>query len=217
MLDASPHKRRRLRQSASFGGKHVHQLGLGIGTAVGERALQVIPDTLVRVELRSIGGEGNEMKTRRALQQFLYRVSPMYGTVVQKDDDMAGDLAQQMAEECRDLFTLDVVFVELAIQGASETLRADCDSRDGRDSVVAVPMRNEWCLADRAPCFEHRRDEEKAGFVYKYEVGTQPDGVFFTRGQISRFHSSMATSLRSMARSSGFWWLQPNWCRSLPT
>jgi hypothetical protein len=48
-------------------------------------------------------------------------------------------------------------------------------------------------------------------------VGCQPCGVFFTRGQTDRFHSAMAASLRSRARRSGFWWLQPIWCRSLPT
>jgi hypothetical protein len=40
-------------------------------------------------------------------------------------------------------------------------------------------------------------------------MGCQPCGVFFTRGQTDRFHSAMAASLRSTARRSGFWWLQP--------
>jgi hypothetical protein len=40
-------------------------------------------------------------------------------------------------------------------------------------------------------------------------MGRQPRGVFFTRGQTDCFHSAMAASLRSMARRSGFWWLQP--------
>jgi hypothetical protein len=48
-------------------------------------------------------------------------------------------------------------------------------------------------------------------------VGRQPCGVFFTRGQLDRFHSAMASSLRSRARRSGFWWLHPIWWRSLPT
>jgi hypothetical protein len=48
-------------------------------------------------------------------------------------------------------------------------------------------------------------------------MGCQPCGVFFTRGQTDRFHSAMVASSRSMARRSGFWWLQPIWCRSLPT
>jgi hypothetical protein len=48
-------------------------------------------------------------------------------------------------------------------------------------------------------------------------VGRQPCGVFFTRGQTVRFHSAMAVSLRSTARRSGFWWLQPIWWRSFPT
>jgi hypothetical protein len=48
-------------------------------------------------------------------------------------------------------------------------------------------------------------------------MGCQPCGVFFTAGQTDRFHSAIATSLRSTARRSGFWGLQLSWCRSLPT
>jgi hypothetical protein len=48
-------------------------------------------------------------------------------------------------------------------------------------------------------------------------MGCQPCGVFFTAGQTDCFQSVMAASSRSMARRSGFWWLHPSWCRSLPT
>jgi hypothetical protein len=48
-------------------------------------------------------------------------------------------------------------------------------------------------------------------------MGCQPCGVFFTRGQTDRFHVVTAASSRSTARRSGFWWLQPIWCKSLPT
>ena len=217
MLDTSAQQRWRFRQSANLGGKRVHQLFLGVRSAVGERPFEVVPDALVRVQLWSIRREGNEMKTLGTCQEFLYGVSAMDRTVVQKDDDVTGDLAQQLPEKCRDFFALDVVFVELAVQGASEAFRADCDPRDGGDAVVPIAMRNEWRLADRTPGLEHRRDEKKPGFVYENEVGTQPEGVFFTRGQTCRFQSSMAVSLRSMARSSGFWWLHPSPCRSFPT
>jgi hypothetical protein len=217
MLDAAPHKGRRVCQTADLGAENVHQFGLGVRSAIGEGVFEVVPDALVRVELRSVGRESDEMQTRRVLQEFLYGVTSMNRTVVQEDDDMAADLAQQMAEERRDLLALDVVLVELAVQCAPETLRTDCDAGDGGDTVVAVPVGNDRCLADGTPRLVHRRDQEKTGLVYKDEVGAQPEGVFFTRGQMSRFHSSMATSLRSMARRSGFWWLQPNWCKSFPT
>jgi hypothetical protein len=48
-------------------------------------------------------------------------------------------------------------------------------------------------------------------------VGAQPGGVFFMRGQSLRTHRSMAASSLSSARRSGFWWLQPKACMSLPT
>lgn len=217
MLNAPAQELRRLRQAADLGSEDIHQFGLGVRPTVGERAFQVVPHALVRVKLRSIGRKGNEMEARRARQQFLNGVTPMDRPVVQKDEDMAGDLAKQMPEERGELFALDVVLVELAVQRATEALRTYGDPRDGGDTVVAIAMRNEWRPANRTPCFEHRRDEKKPGFVYENEVGTQPEGVFFTRGQTCRFQSSMAASLRSMARSSGFWWLHPSSCRSFPT
>ncbi len=217
MPDAALHKCRRFRQPANFRAEDVHQLGLGVRAAICEGMLDVFPDALVGVELWSVGREGNEMQTRRVFQKFLDRITSMDCAVVEQNNDMTVDLTQQMAEEHCDLLALDVVFVELAIQRAPEKFRADCDAGDRGDTVMAVAVGHDRRLADGAPRLMHRRDQEKPGFVYKNDVGTQPRGVFFTRGQTCRFQSSMAASLRSRARSSGFWWLQPNRCRSLPT
>src|SRR4030065_1039956 len=122
-----------------------------------------------------------------------------------------------MAEECGHFFVLNVVFIELAVERTMKTFRADGDASDGRDAVVTIPMMQNRRLPHRAPGFADRRDQEEARFVDKDEMGCQPCGVFFTRGQTDRFHSAMAGSSRSRARRSGFWWLPPLRCRSLPT
>jgi len=130
---------------------------------------------------------------------------------------MTMDLMQQMAEKRRHFFALNIVLVELAVQCTMEAFRTDGDTRDGRDPVMAIPMKQDRCLSHRTPGLTDRRDQEEARFVDKDEMGCQPCGVFFTRGQIDRFHSVMATPSRSTARRPGFWWLQPIWCMSLPT
>jgi hypothetical protein len=130
---------------------------------------------------------------------------------------VAGDLAEQMAEKRRDLLALDIVLVQLAVQRTPEALGADGDAREGRDAVVRVPVPDDRRLPHRPPRLPDRRDQEEAGFVDEDEVGPQPRGVFFTRGQPECFHAAMAASSRSRARRSGVWWLQPSWCRSFPT
>jgi hypothetical protein len=48
-------------------------------------------------------------------------------------------------------------------------------------------------------------------------VGTQPRGVFFSRGHSCRTKRRIALSSRSRARFCGFWWLHPSRCISRPT
>ena len=130
---------------------------------------------------------------------------------------MASYLSQELAEERRHFFSLDIVLIELAVQCTMETFRTDSNTRDRRDPVVRIPMKHDRCLSHRTPGLMDRRDQEEARFVDKDEMGCQPCGVFFTWGQTDRFHFSMAASSRSTARRSGFWWLQPILWRSLPT
>src|SRR5208337_1394103 len=112
---------------------------------------------------------------------------------------------------------MDVVLVELAVQCTMEMLRTDGNTRNSRDPIMTIPMEDDRGLSHRTPGLVDRGNQEEARFVDEDEMGCQPCGVFFTRGQTDRFHSSMAASSRSRARRSGFWWLQPIWWRSLPT
>lgn len=75
---------------------------------------------------------------------------------------------------------------------------------------MAIAVKQDGGLPHRAPRFTDGGDQEEARLVDKDDVGHQPRGVFFTVGQTSRFQSAMARSSRSMARHSGFWWLQFN-------
>src|SRR5512136_509278 len=112
---------------------------------------------------------------------------------------------------------MDIILVELAVQRTMEALWTDSNTRNGRDPIMTIAMQYDRGLSHRTPSLVDRGNQEEARFVDEDEMGCQPCGVFFTRGQTDRFHFSMATSSRSTARRSGFWWLQPIWCRSLPT
>ena len=217
MLDAPAEERRRGRQATDFLGQDVHECGRGIGPAVGQVGFEVMPHAFVGIQLRGVRRERFQVEAGRAAEQLLYGLAAVNPAIVQQHDEMAGDLAQQGAKEGRDLLALDIVLVQLAVQRTSEAPGADGDARDGRDAVVRIPVPHDRRLAHWAPRLPDRRDQEEARFVDEDDVGAQPRGVFFTRGQLARFHTAIAASSRSRARRSGVWWLQPSWCRSFPT
>ena len=104
-----------------------------------------------------------------------------------------------MAEERGHFFALDIVLIQLAVERTVEAFGADGDAGDGRDAVMGIPMMQDGRLPYRTPGFTDRRNQEESRFVDKDEMGCQPCGVFFTRGQTDRFHSAMAGSSRSKA------------------
>ena len=113
-----------------------------------------------------------------------------------------------MAEELTDFLLPDVLEVKLVEKAQPLPFRADGDARDHRDLVPPIAMVDHRRLATRRPGFGNVRNEQESGFICKDYMGAQPRGFFFTRGQSFCFQRAMASSSRSMARVSGFWWLQ---------
>ena len=126
-------------------------------------------------------------------------------------------MPEQVLKKLTDLGLLDVLAVQLEVQADTPALRTDRERRDGGDPVVLVAVLGAWGLAARSPGAPYRRNQEEPGFVDKGDMGAQPRGVFFMRGQSRCFHSAMASSLRWSARRSGFWQLQPSEWSSRPT
>jgi hypothetical protein len=204
-------------QTTDFLGQHVHQIGPCIRPAIGESVLEMVPDALVGIQLWGIGWKRHQVKAAGTKEEFLDRITAVDLTIVPHDDQLTRDLLQEIAQKQGSLFSLDVVLVDVAVQCAVEAPRADGDTRDGGDAVVTRAMPQDRCLACGAPRLAHGWNQEEAGFVDEDDMGRQPGGVFFTAGQTVRFQCAIAPSSRSTARRSGFWWLHPNWCKSLPT
>ena len=122
-----------------------------------------------------------------------------------------------MPKEGADSPTSDVVQAELIVEPQRLTSRADGDRRDDRYAIVTVPMMVDRSVPPWCPGAQQIRDQEEPRFVEEDEVGTQPCSVFFTRGQRFFFQRRIASSLRSTARRSGVWALQPSPCISRPT
>ena len=99
----------------------------------------MVPHAFIRVQFRGVRRERLQVQTGGVGKKFPHRITEtMNLTVVKQNDEMAVDLMQQVAEEHRHFFTLDIVLIQLAVQRTMEALRADGDARDGRDAVVKL-------------------------------------------------------------------------------
>ena len=111
---------------------------------------------------------------------------------------------EQFNEKETRLVVANVRWEQLEVQIQTLAFRTDGDAGDCRDLVAAGPVAEDRRFSPWSPRLAHTREKKKPGFVYEDEVGTHPRGVFFTTGQCSRFHSSIAFSSRSRARRLGF-------------
>lgn len=217
LLDEGSKKTLRGRQVPNALAQQGQEIVLTVRARVGQRAFQVPPDALVGIKFGRVRRKGFQMQPPEALAQCVDGSALVYGGIVEKNDDVSAKVLQEVAKKHGDLVAADVDGVEMAVQAQTMSLGADRNARDRRNSVMAMPMAKQRRLTARAPRFPHGRNQQKSGFVRENDVGTQPCGVFFTRGHTVRFHWAIRVSSRSMARRSGFWWLHPNRCRSLPT
>jgi hypothetical protein len=184
------------------------------GAAIGEPPLGERPHLLVGVEFRRVGREVLEPEPGDATTQFVNRREAMKSEAIPQHDHRAAQMLQQVGEEATDLGQADVVMMPLVVEAEVLPDRADRETGDDRDAVVALPMAQQRRLAAWRPGAEHGGCQHEARFVYEDEVGPQPNRVFFTRGQVLRCQRAIACSSRSRARRSGLWQLHPHWAKS---
>jgi len=194
-----------------------HEIVAISGAAVGQALFGQFPDSLVGVVLRRVGGETLQVQPAGAAAEVADEPAAMGVAAVPQDDDMAGQVAQQLTQEVARLELPDVLQVELEVKVQALTLGTDRDARDGRDPVAPIEVVNCRRLAHGGPGPGNGGSQLKARFVDKDEVGAQPRGVFFTLGHSCRTKRRISAPLRSSAFFCGFWWLQPRECRTLPT
>jgi hypothetical protein len=188
-----------------------------IRPSIGQGVVHLVPDALVGIEFRCVRWESLQVKSRKAATEVADRFAFVRFAVVPNHDDVAAQMTKQVAQELAHFGLLDVLAVQLTIQPKPATRGTDGNRGNGGDLVVLVGVSDAGSLPARSPGTPDRRNQEEAGFVDEGEMGAQPRGVFFIRGQSRRFHSSMAASFRCSARRSGFWQLQPSEWRSRPT
>ena len=204
MEDTTPQFRWRSSNPINGTDEVVHQVLDIIGTAVGEVALGQRPHSFIGIEFRRVGRKVFDAETGVLPQQFLQRFPVMGAGVVQQGDHRPLQMAQQVTEEHADFLLADVLVVQLVEQAQTLSFRADRDPRDHGNLVAPVAVVDHRRLTPRRPGLGYMGDQQESGFVGKDDVGAQPSGVFFTRGQSFFFQRAMVFSSRSTARVSGF-------------
>jgi len=177
-------------------------------------ALEVVPDALVRVEVGSVAGELLEADAASTAlgQEVLDRLAAMDRSAVPDDQELAGDVAQQMLEEAHDVRALVGMLLYVQEQAAVRG-----DAADDRQVVAAQGQTEDRRLPAWGVGPDRTREEIEARFVDPDDGPTLLVGPLFRAGQRSVRQASTAASFRWLARSIGFCTLQPAARRSLPT
>jgi hypothetical protein len=116
-------------------------------------------------------------------------------------------MAHQVTKKLDDLWTLDRLIVQLKV----EIIKGDARNHAQRFPVEVVLQ--DRGLPARGPSAHFVRPGAESAFVDQNDLAAFFLGFFLSAGQVTFFHSAMAASLRSSARPTGRWQLQPS-CRS---
>lgn len=184
--------------------KFNEEIVLVVWPAIGDGALRVGPDILSGIGLGSVRGQGLQAETTHPAEEFSDGRTFVNLSIVEKDDDFAPEVQEQVSEKVAHILGVDVGAVETKVQPGAVPTRAQRYRGDDRNLLTSLSMTEERGLSPRCPGAQHQRTELEAGFVHENYVGAQPPGVFFTRGHSRSFQRWIASSSRSKARFSGF-------------
>jgi len=176
-----------------------------IGNEVCEVAVFcMVPDLLGGIQLRRIGGKplerepfgmrGLEMLGRRAMN-----VEP-----VPHQDNLSAEVMAHLGEKPDHVLSLDIMLQQLKKQAGIAADRRQSKHCDGRQPVVPIPRLLKRRLAARRPSPAPHRLQHEAAFIEENYAGLLFSSLFLMRGHSLRRQRSISTSLRSLARCSGF-------------
>ena len=177
-------------------------------------ALEVVPDPFIGIEVRGVPRELFQADAVGAAlrQEVLDRLAAMDRSAVPDDQDLAGDVTQEVLEEAHDIRARVGVVLH---QHEQAPLRRD--AADDRQVVAAQREAEDRRLPAWGVGPDRTREEIEARFVDPDDGPTLLVSPLFRAGQRSVRQASIAASSRWLARSIGFCTLQPAARRSLPT
>ena len=172
-------------------------------------SLALSPDKLIRIEFGCVRGEAVNVQPGAVFSEVLvHQLSTMDRSAIPHQHDRSAQVPQQVAQELHDLYTGDVLSMELHIQTCSPMVGRNGEGGDRRDPVPPIAVVQDGRFPPWRPCPSNRRDQEEPAFVHECEIRAEASRFFLSRGHSFRFHSSIATSSLCVARRSGFCALQ---------
>ena len=176
--------------------------------------LEVLPDALVRVEVRGVAGELLQADALGGAlhQEVLDRLATVDRGAVPEDQELAGDVPQQVLEEADDVRALVGVLLDEHQQASRRG-----DAADDRQVIAAQRRAQDRGLAARGVGPDGAGQQVEGGLVDPDDGAPLPIGPLFSAGQRSAYQASIAASSRWLARRTGFCTLHPAARRSFPT
>jgi hypothetical protein len=202
-------------EAGSGEAKVASEMGEGLTADVAQlHVLEIVPDALVWIEVWSVARKLLQADALGAAvcQEVLDRLATVDRRAVPDDQELAGDVAQQMLEEADDVRALVGVLLHVHQQPAVRG-----DAADDGQVVAAQGEVEDRRLAARGVGPDGAGEEVEARFVDPDDGPPFLVGPLFRAGQRSVRQASIAASFRWLARRTGFWTLQPAARRSLPT
>lgn len=162
------------------------------------------PDVFRGIEFRGIRREGGQ--NHPAIlpgHQVSNAATSVNRQSIPNDQQMAVNLAAQMAEKIHNLRSFDGPRIQAEIELPPR------DAGDGRKILPVEVERQLWRLSTGSPCTTDVGTFRKPAFVYEDDGPPLPEGFFLRAGQVYRFQRRMASSSRSRAFRAGRWQLHP--------
>lgn len=161
--------------------------------------LQLLPDPFIRVEIRSVGWQLLKMDiSGSAFLHKLCHLFAMYRRAIPHDHQLTADLTPQMLKEPH---TISAVKCSLAHQRVK--ISSHRDPTHHRQVIIFQKRLDDWPPSSRRIAPDQPRQQVETSLINKHNDQAIFQRLFFSEGQTSTRHFSIAASLRWLARSIG--------------
>lgn len=138
--------------------------------------LQIVPNTLVRIEIRGIAGQAFQMEACGGplAQEVLDGLGAVNRSAIPDDEELAGDVAQQMAQKAHDIRAF--VGALLLVQ---EEASVGCNGADDGEVVSRERSAQNGRLSTWSVGAHDTREEVEARFIHPHDRPSLFPGLLF--------------------------------------
>ena len=143
------------------------------------RVLGVIPDLLGGVEIWRVGRKPFHMdRGGMSIQVSTQDLGTVDIPSVEDEDEFAANIPPQRTQEGYDMWTADVLRVNLPVETESKDVSRKSDGTDNRQAIMTSPRSQNRSLALWCPRSTDYRLKHEAAFVNEHDASAFPASVF---------------------------------------